>query len=74
MLWSIRGVVNCESSISADEPRRERVRARAREKGGGERECCCFTMSVWAERINRYLQCNEIRLKAETTSACDLIW
>lgn len=40
----------------------------------GERECCCITMSVWADRINRYLQCNEISLKTETTSACDLIW
>lgn len=51
---------HCESSINTDEPRRER-------------EGCCFTMNVWEDRINRYLQNNVIRLKAETTSDCDLI-
>lgn len=51
---------HCESSIKADEPRRDR-------------DGCCFTTNVWVDRINRYLQYNEIRLKAETTSGCDLI-
>lgn len=51
---------HCESSINTDEPWRER-------------EGCCFITNVWADRINRYLQRNEIRLKAENASDCDLI-
>lgn len=43
----------------------------AKERG---RESGCFTMNVWLKRINKYLQYNEIMLKAETTSDCDLIW
>lgn len=52
---------HCESSINTDEPQKR------------AREGCYFTMRIWVDTINRYLHSNAIKLKAETTSDCDLI-